>query len=152
MKWNVNDIEMYMQSKEYVDTVIIPLIPVSWSKELKSSVAMGEFIFLISSELERQFKGRLVLTPSFTYLKQEDLTEKANRLVSWRDEIKEENIQNVFYLTSDSQWKEVEKDIGETLIWLPTLPLENMDEQYKSDMLSEQVKQLMPIFINKWKS
>lgn len=149
MKWIVNDMDLYIKSKEYVDTAVIPLIPLTWEKELKSTVAMGEFITLISYEIERQFKGRVVLLPPFTYFNGEE--RKLERLKYWEDELLNNGCKNVFYLTSDVNWRQVEDKLQEELVWLPTLPLEHVDEKYKDTMIKDQINQLVSIFINKWK-
>jgi hypothetical protein len=151
MKWNVEDIDVYLKSKEYVDTVVVPLVPISWTKELKSTVSMGEFIQTIGISLERQFKGRMVLFPPFTYLKSESKESRYERLKQWEAEIVQEETKVVFYITADVDWKQLEKDLDEKLIWLPALPLEHMDAEGKDQILKEQVNQVMPIFMSAWK-
>jgi hypothetical protein len=150
MKWMTKDMDMYLQAKEYVDTALIPLIPISMGKDLKFIVSMGEFIQIITNELERQFKGRLILFPPFTYLNHENMEERKNRLLNWTNDMKENGMKHVFLISSDSSWKDIEGEIENPFIWLPTIPLEHLDEQYKQSLLSEQMKQLMPMFMKKW--
>lgn len=151
MKWVTKDIDMYLQAREYVDTAIIPLVPLSWSNDLKTTVVMGEFISIMANEIERQFKGRLVLFPPFTYRKLDSIDLHFERLSLWAAELTENGMKHIFYLTSDSDWKQVESQMGQTLVWLPTIPLEHVDEQYKRSLINDQMNQLMPIFINEWK-
>ena len=68
LKWIVKDVEQFEQAREYVDTGIIPLLSISAAKEMKTVVEQGEFIELLSMELEREYKGRVLLLPAFTYL------------------------------------------------------------------------------------
>ena len=68
MKWIVKDVEQFEQAREYVDTGVIPLLSISAAKEMKTVVEQGEFIELLSMELEREYKGRVLLLPAFTYL------------------------------------------------------------------------------------
>lgn len=152
MKWNVKDIEMYLQSKDYVDTLVIPLMPLSFTTEIKSTVSMGEFISLITAELERQFKGRMILTPVYTYLKRSDSKVEAERINTWVSSLKEEHIKHVMLVTSDSEWRDVENDLDAELLWLPAIPLEHVDAKHKTNMIKDQIEQIMPIFIKKWKS
>ncbi|MFV8828356.1 YpiF family protein [Alkalihalobacterium sp. APHAB7] len=150
MKWLAKEMDTYLQAKEYVDTALIPLIPVSWEKEIKSTVAMGEFISIISSELERQFQGRVIEFPAFTYLKSD--IEKLERLKSWEKELKENEIKHIVYITSDFEWEQAKQELTETLIWLPSIPLEHMDQKHKVEVIEGQIKQLIPFLTNKWQN
>lgn len=84
MKWQATEMDTYLQAKEYVDTAIIPLIPLSWQKDVKQTVAMGEFISIITMEVEKQFHGRVVQFPGFTYVKTEDMNSRLARIDSCR--------------------------------------------------------------------
>ena len=152
MRWKVKEIDTFLQAREYVDTALIPLIPISFKEEIKSTVAMGEFITIISDELERQFTGRVIQLPAFTYLKTEDKSSKEEKLRSWCKQLEEDGIKHIILLSSDYEWKSSEEDIEKRLIWLPTLPLESMDAKYQVQVIGDQIKQLIPILTDKWKS
>ncbi|WP_100372717.1 YpiF family protein [Bacillus sp. FJAT-45037] len=152
MKWQAKEMDRYLQAKEYVDTAIIPLIPVSWQKDEKTTVAMGEFISIISIELERQFQGRVVLFPAFTYLNEEKDQAGKTRLKNWSDELKSGGMKHVIYATSDSWWKTVENELDDWLIWLPAVPLEHLSQDNKREVINQQINQLVPIMTNKWQN
>ncbi|MED3553627.1 YpiF family protein [Cytobacillus praedii] len=152
MKWISQDIDMYIKSKEYVDTAVLPLFPVSLGDDIKQTAAMSEFISLLSIQLERQFRGRLVMLPGFSYLKSFTEDKLVNDIKLWEKELLSKGFKHVFYLTSDSSWKTIESQFEGGLIWLPSLPLEHMDEQYKNTILDDQVKQLLQLFLQKWQS
>ena len=71
MKWTVKDLDMYIQSKEYVDTVLIPLVPITFGGQMKRTGSMNELITILSLEIEKQMKGRILLLPTFHYLSDE---------------------------------------------------------------------------------
>jgi hypothetical protein len=150
MKWHTKDVDEYFHAKEYVDTAIIPLLPIQWNDELKSSVAMGEFISLISEGLERQLRGRVFLLPSFSYMKKEDRSKILPNLKAIETELKENGIKHIIYITSDSDWKRLEENL-KTLIWLPTLPLQHVKQENKLSILEEQVKEVMKLVMEEWK-
>lgn len=152
MKWETKDIDTYLRAKEYVDTAVIPLVPIVWGDEMKSTVAMGEFISVITEQLERQFQGRIVLLPPFTYTNAESTTERIKRLKNWHDLLVNGGFRHVILLTSDVTWKESEQQLEGTLIWMPTIPLEHLDNDLKHDVITEQIKQLIPILTNKWQN
>ncbi|EFV77576.1 MULTISPECIES: YpiF family protein [Cytobacillus] len=152
MKWVSQDIEMFLKEKQYVDTAVLPLLPVSFGDDIKQSVAMTEFISLLSVQLERQFRGRLIMLPGYAYLKSAGEESLLSGLGEWEAELKAQGFKHIFLLTSDSMWKSLEDRLEGGLIWLPSLPLEHMDENYRNSILDDQVKQLLNLFVQKWQN
>lgn len=150
MKWVAKDIDMYLGAKEYVDTVVLPLLPVSFEDDIKQTASMTEFISLLSVQLERQFKGRLLMLPGFTYMKNNSDDKLLEYVKEWEIEFSRQEFKHIFYITSDSDWKTREDKIEGSLIWLPYLPLEHMDQNYRSSILEDQMKQMINLFIKKW--
>lgn len=148
LKWISNDVDSYSQSKEYIDTAIVPLMAVSVGSDLKNIVSKGEFISLVSTDLERQLKGRVFLFPSYSYLKKSENV--IENLIEWKTELQQE-FKHVFFLTSDDGLKEMKNEQLEgELIWLPTIPLEHMDENLKRKLLQDQVEQILNILLQSW--
>ncbi|MGX6442561.1 YpiF family protein [Neobacillus sp. K501] len=150
MKWISKDIETYLSAKEYVDTAVIPLFSVTFGTEMSQSASNAEFITLLTNYLERQFTGRLVLFPPFTYLKSVDSENIVNQLKNWEENIEKNEFKHIFYITSESEWKLHEDKLLGSLIWLPSLPLSALNEQQKNSMIESQVKQLLDLFTRKW--
>lgn len=151
MKWIPQDVDMYLKSKEYVDTAVIPLSPVSFGDDMKQSAAMTEFTGLLTSLLERQFTGRLLLLPSFTYLKNMAEEKLIDDIREWEYKLEKSDFKHIFYVTSDSNWKMREDKLTGSVIWLPTLPLEQMDNKQRISILEDQAKQILHLFIQKWR-
>ncbi|MDT2045666.1 YpiF family protein [Priestia flexa] len=152
MKWHVKDIELYLQSKEYVDSIIIPLIPIDFGAAMKTTAAMNEYTAIITSELERQFKGRVLVAPSFTYLKQPGTQHALKSLIDWKNQACASEIKHIFFLTNDRDWIPYDQELASKLIWIPTLPLEHMEESHKQRVVADQIEQIIPDFLEKWKS
>jgi hypothetical protein len=68
----------------------------------------------------------------------------------WEENIKKNEFKHIFYITSESDWKLHEKDLTGSLIWLPSLPLEHLNDQQKISLIESQVKQLLSLFTQKW--
>ncbi|WP_043933611.1 DUF2487 family protein [Bacillus sp. EB01] len=151
MKWVSQDIAQYIQSKEYIDTAIVPLVPVSLGDKMPQSASMSEFIGILALGLERQFAGRALLLPSFTYLHTENRQEIEVRLKRWETGLEEEGLRHIFFVTSDQVWIQSNDALAGTLLWLPSLPLSSMDDQQKKTLINEQVKQLSELFTSKWR-
>ena len=151
MKWVPQDIEMVEKAKEYVDTAVVALIPVSFGESMKDSASMAESLTMQTVLLERQFTGRLLLLPQFTYLKEEGSEHAKSSLKAWHKQIQQSGFEHIFYLTSDSEWKLHEKDLGGSLLWVPALPFDQMQDSQKWAMADNQVKQLVGFFTQAWK-
>ena len=151
MKWCAKDIERFLVEKQYIDTMIIPLIPISWEKGMVPIVREGEYVQILVEELERQLKGRVVLSPPFTYLKSEALEERFKRLNLWKESITSGGGKYVYFVTADVDWKAVEKDVNR-LIWLPAVPLEHMDEGPRNDFIAESIGSLIKTLTQEWAS
>lgn len=150
MKWVSQDMDMFLNAREYVDTAVLPLFPVSFGGDIKQAVAMTEFIQLLSVPLERQFKGRLIMLPGYSYMKSTRNEKLLEDVIEWENELYNNGFKHVYYVTSDSFWKSLENELKGGLIWLPSLPLLGVDESYKNTLLEDQVKQLMQLFMQKW--
>ncbi|MBU9711808.1 YpiF family protein [Evansella tamaricis] len=150
MKWTTEQMDMYLKAKEYVDTAIIPLIPLDWEKDPKGKVSMGEFTSILTDQLETQFKGRVFQIAPFTYLSQEDEDDRLKRLVAWDHHLFDNGFKHILYVTSDSEWKKVERNLPDMLIWIPSLSLESMEDTYKKQIIDQQLKQLIPLIADKW--
>lgn len=148
MKWVAADIEMYQKAAEYVDTAVIPLMPLSFGEEMKQNASMAEFVGILTSQLEKQFKGRIFLLPGFVYIKGN--TSNIAALKEWENTLLDKQFKHVFHVTSDSSWRQHEDELRGNLLWLPSLPLEHMQEQQKISIVSDQVNQLLSLFTEKW--
>ncbi|WP_231687925.1 YpiF family protein [Bacillus sp. FJAT-27251] len=150
MRWIPDDIAMFNKSSEYVDTAVVPLLPVAFGEGMKESAAMTEFAGILTSQLERQLQGRILLIPGYTYLKSKP-GEAVSQLEKWEAELLDRQFKHVFYVTCDYDWKQREGELRGTVLWLPSLPLEQMNEASKVSVMEDQVRQLMNLFIQKWR-
>ncbi|MBO0586572.1 DUF2487 family protein [Sporosarcina sp. E16_8] len=146
MNWTAQDMDTYLQQIEYIDTLIVPLLKVETTPgDMKRSASSSEFLMHLTMFIETQFKGRMMLMPPFAYTTSTDLTEMAATLS--RD-LSVAPFKHVFFLTTDSAWTSIKVD-GE-VIWLPSIPLENMDPQLRKTIIEDQLRQALPRFMEKW--
>jgi hypothetical protein len=150
MKWIPEEVETYLKAMEYVDTAVVPLISLSFREEMKQSAAKHQFITLLTTHMERQFTGRILLFPSFTYLKSGSTEKVINELKEWEENIEKSNFKHIFYLTSESDWKIHEQQLNGTILWLPAIPLESVSDSQKLSLIDSQVNQLLTLFMQKW--
>lgn len=150
MNWNGRDTESFQQQKEYVDTALVPLIPISFESDMKETASQYEFMQLLTTLLEKQFKGRILLIPPFTYIRQQEEQGKLAALNRWVEEMDKTGFKHKLFFTSDSSWKLAEEEIGGSLIWVPSVPLEHMEDSYKYSLIEDQAKQFVNIIVHKW--
>ena len=145
MNWNAKDMDTYIQQKEYIDTLLVPLLKIETNPEnMKGSSSSTEFLMYLSTFIENQFKGRIMLLPPFSYTQSLDLDILAETLMK---DINLMGFKHVFYLTTDANWTSTEL---EDVIWLPSIPLESMDKQLKQKIIEDQLRQVLPLLTKKW--
>lgn len=150
MKWISQDIDLYLKAKEYIDTAVIPLIPLSFGDDMKQAASMSEFITLIAAFLERQFTGRILLLPPFVYLTTDHYEKRLEALQTWTTVLKSNQFKHIFFLTSDTDWKIENERFDETLVWIPALSLDDLHESQKYSIVDSQVSQILSLFTKQW--
>ncbi len=155
MKWNLEDLDIFRKEKAYVDTVIIPLVPIHWGEDMNGPVTAGRFVTLLAEEIERQLKGRVILSPPFTYLKKESREEKSKRLGDWVQAIEAYGAKYRICLTADLDWNpsQSEKESpGLTCFALPALPIDHMDPKHRQDYIDDHVGHVLKKMMHTWQS
>src|SRR5699024_3232336 len=104
MKWNKASLEQYVQAKEYVDTLIIPLshFHLSQDNDLKKRAFRSDLLSIFSNEIEKELTGRIILTNSFNYLKKSNKETETNQLNEWLDDAKTQPFIHIFLVTFDA--------------------------------------------------
>lgn len=150
MKWIPHDIEMYLNAKEFVDTAVIPLVPISFGEEMKQAASMSEFITLVTTLLERQFTGRILLLPPIAYITNADYEKILNELITWTRALYENNLNHIFFITSDRAWENFIEEMNGTLVWIPNFEPKNLENCQKNQIIDSYIKQLLTLFTQKW--
>jgi len=152
VRWTAQDFSTFTLSKEYIDTVLIPMVPISFDERGKDAANGSEFIQMIAVEIERQFKGRILLLPSFVYFLNFSDQDKKMLLTKWHHELTKKSFKHLFFISSDQSWKSIVEELKGELIWIPSIPLEHLDGTNKMAIIDNQVKQLLNLFVEKWQA
>ncbi|MFD1206394.1 MULTISPECIES: DUF2487 family protein [Sporosarcina] len=146
MNWTGKDMDTYLQQKEYIDTLVVPLVKVETkSDNMKTGASSTEFIMHLTSMIEMQFKGRMMFAPPFAYTPLTDLKTMASTTLQ---AFGETPFKHVFFITTDSEWMSIE--VPGQVVWMPSIPLESMDVQLRQSILEDQLRQILPTFTEKW--
>ncbi|MCM3637682.1 YpiF family protein [Sporosarcina luteola] len=146
MNWTGKDMDTYLLQKEYIDTLVIPLVKVETKMDnMKNSASSTEFVMHLASLIETQFKGRMMFAPPFAYTPETDQQHMAQTTLQ---EFSTTTFKHVFFLTTDHTWTSME--LPGQVIWLPSIPLENMDASLRQSILEDQLRQALPKFTEEW--
>ncbi|MFG3611999.1 YpiF family protein [Rummeliibacillus sp. G93] len=146
MFWTSKDIDEFLKNKQFIDTAIVPLVLLEGTEiGIKQSASGAEFLMSLTNFLEQQFKGRVVLTSPVTYTKS---LNRKELIAAMHDELVASGFTYVFFITSDHEWTQLapEKDV----LWLPSIPLSDMDQKVRQQVLSDQLRQVIPMLSAKW--
>ncbi|MCY7785177.1 YpiF family protein [Bacillus inaquosorum] len=145
MRWRITDAKDYLQTKDYIDTAVIPLINIKVGAHFKITAEKGEFTQLLSDELERQLKGRVYLLPPYTYVGRNEKTVQG--LKDLREELISE-FPHVVLLTSDENWNS-EDALGKIIV-TPSVPLEHLNDSLKRKILDERTAEILNVLLQLW--
>ncbi|HLR11734.1 MAG TPA: DUF2487 family protein [Sporosarcina sp.] len=146
MNWKAQDLDTYMQQKMYIDTLLVPLLPIDTSADrAKNSASSAEFLMHLSNFIEGQFKGRMMVLPPLSYTQSTNYEQFA---ASFNKDFAETEFKHIFYLTTDRNWVDI--DVHGEVIWLPSIPLESMEPKLRQSVIEDQLRQVLPTFTKKW--
>lgn len=141
MLFNHVDLKELKNNLEYIDTAIIPVSNIDMNHQLLTSCDQNETVQLVGMLTEKQFKGRLLLTPTFfTSGNQYD------HVVSFIQSLKEYGLNNIIILSSD----QVELNVDHELYKVNTIPMGDLDDDMKRTLIEDEVKQFMKFIIRTW--
>ncbi|MBF9299241.1 DUF2487 family protein [Mammaliicoccus sciuri] len=141
MLFNHVDLKELKNNLEYIDTAIIPVSNIDMNHQLLTSCDQNETVQLVGMLAEKQFKGRLLLTPTFfTSGNQYD------HVVSFIQSLKEYGLNNIIILSSD----QVELNVDHKLYKVNTIPMGDLDDDMKRTLIEDEVKQFMKFIIRTW--
>ncbi|CAG7913711.1 DUF2487 family protein [Mammaliicoccus sciuri] len=141
MLFNHVDLKELKNNLEYIDTAIIPVSNIDMNHQLLTSCDQNETVQLVGMLAEKQFKGRLLLTPTFfTSGNQYD------HVVSFIQSLKDYGLNNIIILSSD----QVELNDDHELYKVNTIPMGDLDDDMKRTLIEDEVKQFMKFIIRTW--
>ena len=152
MKWKKSDLNQYKQAKEYIDTILIPLVPFHLSNDntMEKSAFQSEVLSVFTNEIENELSGRIMLTPNYSYLKSADQEMEVERLNTWVYDLQKQPFNHVFLVTFDAAWKKNEQAMQGTLVWLPGLHSGDLHNKEMHALIRDQVEQIGELIRSYW--
>ncbi|WP_027954408.1 YpiF family protein [Halobacillus kuroshimensis] len=151
MKWTKADMTQYLPEKQYVDTLMIPLIPFdpAGDQQMAGQAFQRELNQVFTNLIEKEYRGRIFLSPDYAYLKGGYEKEK-ERLNEWIQRFREQPFEHVFLFTFDSGWKRHEDDLAGRLIWVPGMSSGSMKSTETQAFVKEQARGISELIQAYW--
>lgn len=143
MNWRVQDYLQWQSAKAYIDTIVIPLIPMDW--EDIEGVNDGEFLDKLCITLEQAYHGRIIISLPFTYFR-ESIESRQNRLDQIIEGHKQSGIEHIIPITCDSTWKEIEREI----LFIRPISMRGMTEEFVKEYIKIQLQFVEESIYAKW--
>ena len=148
MKYQTGDMEMFKLSREYVDTVIIPLNAITFEKGVNQAVASYEYLSLLTYELERELKGRIFLAHPVPYMKGSGQEFKNSLLSQWREFYRDAGFTYIRFLTTDNKWLSASNQ--EEILWFPSIQTDKMPKEAIKQVLDDHTEQITELLREAW--
>lgn len=152
LKWFQNDLQKYAQAKEYIDTLLIPLqgFHLSEDENLTKDAFQREVLSIYANEIEKELSGRLMLAPTYFYLKSADQEAEISRLNEWIVDVQKQPFTTVFLMTFDNSWKKVERELDGNLLWLPGMKPTDIQSKEAVTVIRNQIEQISELIRSYW--
>lgn len=152
LKWFHEDVQKYKAAKEYIDTAIIPLQAFQLTDEqsMEDDAFQREVLSIYAQEIEKELSGRMMLTPTYNYMKYSSREEEIQRLNEWVAHLQEQPFSTIFIMTFDMEWKKTEKELDANLLWLPGIKKGNIRSEETIQVIRSQVEQISELIQSYW--
>ncbi|CAD2075632.1 DUF2487 family protein [Phocicoccus pinnipedialis] len=142
MLYTKNDLNVIKDEIEFIDTAIIPVVDIDMDNLSMNRAEHIEFIQLIIMMLEKQLKGRLLITPLFTVV-----GEDASQVEVFNNQLKEYGFKNTIVLS----FRELSLE-GIPVIKINHVPISDMDKDILESMVKDEMTIVLKEIIRIWNS
>src|SRR5699024_7601332 len=152
LKWTNEDLATYIDAKEDVDTVILPMQSFQVTDEgtMEQDAFNREILSIYSSEIEKELSGRVMLTPTFYYLKVVDMSGKRHRVEDLVKVLQKQTMPDIISFTFDKALKQLEKELPCELIWFPGMKIGDVRSKEATQLIQNQVEQISELIRAYW--
>lgn len=140
MLYNNRDLRVLKDEIEFVDTAIVPVLSIDFDSNMLHHANNMELIQLVTIQLEKQLKGRLLITPALTIVGGE-----RTALSTYESQLTEYGFKHVVSLSFD------EIDLENIFnIKVNSIPISDMDTNMKISIINDEVKSVIKQIIGVW--
>ncbi|MFD2829344.1 DUF2487 family protein [Corticicoccus populi] len=140
MLYTAKDIKLLKDEIEFIDTAVIPLVSIDMTQQAPVNSNNIELMQMVTMQIEKQFKGRLLITPLVT-----TINHRTDVALQYSEQLLEYGFKKIIILTHLKTELE-EHDV----IRLNEIPLENMTADMVNELVGDEVKKVMKSIISIW--
>ena len=140
MLYNITDLRVLKDEIEFIDTAIVPLVNIDFNNEVQNNANNLELMQFITIQLEKQLKGRLMITPVLTLI-----GDNYENIEEYKTQLLDYGFKNIVLLSFTA----LELDDVST-IKVNSIPISDMDNDMKLSIINDEVKSVIKEIILVW--
>lgn len=140
MLYNITDLRVLKDEIEFIDTAIVPLVNIDFNNEVQNNANNLELMQFITIQLEKQLKGRLMITPVLTLI-----GDNYDNIEAYKTQLIDYGFKNIVLLSFTA----LELDDVST-IKVNSIPISDMDNDMKLSIINDEVKSVIKEIILVW--
>ena len=140
MLFNTADLRVLKDEIEFIDTAIVPVVSIAFDNDVLNHANNLELMQLVSIQLEKQLKGRLMITPVLT-----TVTDDFTSLQAYLEQLKAYGFKNVISIA----YQDIDLE-GLNHIKINSIPISDMDNEMKISIINDEVKTVIKQIIGVW--
>ena len=143
MRFDGLDAMKSLSERQYVDTLVVPLVELAFDEDMVRKAEGNEVIQAVALETERQLSGRTMLSPTISYVDAE-----AGRALAEQVTVQAtaSGFTHVLFISSDLRFKGSELPI----IFVPPLALKGMSGEQSQTMVQNFATQVITDLSSRW--
>jgi hypothetical protein len=138
--YNITDLRVLKDEIEFIDTAIVPLVNIDFNNEVQNNANNLELMQFITIQLEKQLKGRLMITPVLTLI-----GDNYDNIEEYKTQLLDYGFKNIVLLSFTA----LELDDVST-IKVNSIPISDMDNDMKLSIINDEVKSVIKEIILVW--
>ncbi|MCT4775961.1 MULTISPECIES: DUF2487 family protein [Exiguobacterium] len=143
MRFDGLDAMKSLTERQYVDTLVVPLVELAFDEDMVRKAEGNEVIQAVALETERQLSGRTMLSPTLSYVDVEAGRSLAEQVTV---QATASGFAHVLFISSDLRFKGSELPI----IFVPPLALKGMSGEQSHTMVQNFATQVITELSSRW--
>ena len=143
MRFDGLDAMKSLTERQYVDTLVVPLVELAFDEDMVRKAEGYEVIQAVALETERQLSGRTMLSPTLSYVDVEAGRSLAEQVTA---QATASGFTHVLFISSDLRFKGSELPI----IFVPPLALKGMSGEQSHTMVQNFATQVITDLSSRW--
>ncbi|KGI85223.1 MULTISPECIES: DUF2487 family protein [unclassified Exiguobacterium] len=143
MRFDGIDAMKSLTERQYVDTLVVPLVELAFDEDMVRKAEGNEVIQAVALETERQLSGRTMLSPTLSYVDVDAGRATAEAVLT---KAVSSGFSHVLFISSDLRFKASELPI----MFVPPLALKGMSGEQSHTMVQNFATQVITELSSRW--